>query len=445
MPGSVALESETSIGGLDIKRAFRGAQSRRLERLCWFGFRRNTKFCSTPSYSAIRPLLKIRALDSNMYVGEGDAKDVIEWFKHNSYAGLAGFFVAGDQQYNKLINDVLANGAVFDIISGSGVDLFLFEGGQKINFQGGGRDVMVKVDALTALSQNEDHYWPVIEHIGEINKSAASVKRIIKASTLATHRLVEILGLDVDDLPSLTLIGRDFDFETKEPKLVLRTRGHADAEFLIEFLRSIRGINERSRKAAMMQIPTEGSIRRDEALLTKIRVEKDALTKFESRIERHARRLCELLKSAGLAIAAEPVGTAIRSAPSSIEGLRSAAAEQGVKEADLLAALKKSETAETLQWLEKARVAAKNAETRMKHYYSSLPSVEGLNEYLLLHESNFAELEALVGQFERKITFKIAVERITQFLKMSTGVLAKTKRLIYLAAAVKSGGASLLS
>jgi hypothetical protein len=251
--------------------------------------------------------------------------------------------------------------------------------------------------------------------------------------------------VDVDDLPSLVLIGRDFDFQTKEPKLVLRTRGHADAEFLIEFLRSIRRINERRTKAATMQIPTEESIKRDETLLTKIKVEKDALTKFEARIERHATRLSELLESAGVAIAAEPVAAAIRSASSSMEGIRSAAAEQGVKEPDLLAALQKPEMVETLRWLEKARVAAKNAETRMKRHYSNLPSVEVLNEYLLLHESDFTEVEALVGQFERKITFKIAVDRITQFLKLSTGVLAKTKKLIYLAAAVKSGGASLLS
>jgi hypothetical protein len=256
-----------------------------------------------------------------MFVGEGDAEDVIEWFKNNSRASWLGFFVAGDQQYNKLINDILAHGVVFDVISGSDIDLFLFGGGRKIKFHGGGRDVMVDAAALTILSQNEDHYWPVIEHIGETNRSAAGVKRIIKASTLATHRLVEILGVDVDDLPSLVLIGRDFDFQTKEPKLVLRTRGHADAEFLIEFLRSIRRINERRTKAATMQIPTEESIKRDETLLTKIKVEKDALTKFEARIERHATRLSELLESAGVAIAAEPVAAAIRSASSSMEGI----------------------------------------------------------------------------------------------------------------------------
>src|SRR3979411_1579141 len=76
-----------------------------------------------------------RAVET-MYVGEGDAEDVIKWFKGNSRAQWLGFFVAGDQQYNKLLNDVIAHGAVFDVVSGWHIDLFLFGGGQKINIVG---------------------------------------------------------------------------------------------------------------------------------------------------------------------------------------------------------------------------------------------------------------------------------------------------------------------
>src|SRR5262245_1179578 len=180
-----------------------------------------------------------------MYVGEGDAEDIIEWFKSNSLAKWLGFFVAGDRQYDRLLNDVLAHGDVFDVVSGSHIDLFLFGGGQRINIVGAGRDVRVDATPLTELREVEAGWGPEIRHIGEINRSAVCVKQITKASTEATHGIAEILGLEVDDLPSLVLIRKDFDFSTKEPKLVLRTRGQADAEFLIAFIRSMRRVMER--------------------------------------------------------------------------------------------------------------------------------------------------------------------------------------------------------
>src|SRR5262249_17681053 len=213
-----------------------------------------------------------------MYVGEGDAEDIIEWFKGNSLAEWLGFFVAGDRQYNRLLNDVLAHGAVFDVVSGSHIDLFLFGGGQRINIVGAARDVRVDATPLTELRQDEDR-WPNIKHIGEINSSAIRVKQMTKASTEATHGIAEILGLEVDDLPSLVLIRKNFDFNTKEPKLVLRTRGQADAEFLIEFIRSMRRVMERRDRAALMRIPTEGSIERDKSIVAKIKIERDAVTK----------------------------------------------------------------------------------------------------------------------------------------------------------------------
>ena len=141
-----------------------------------------------------------------MYVGEGDAGDVIRWFQANSRAYWLGFFVAGDHKYNKLLNDVLTWGTVFDVVSGSHIDLFLFGGGQRISFSSGGRDVTVDAFPLTELEQGEG-LGPEIKHIGEVNRSAVRVKQITKASIEATHRIADILGLGVDDLPSLVLIG----------------------------------------------------------------------------------------------------------------------------------------------------------------------------------------------------------------------------------------------
>jgi hypothetical protein len=381
-----------------------------------------------------------------MYVGEGDAKDVIRWFKENSRAGWLGFFVAGDDQYNRLLNDVLAHGAVFDVVSGYDIDLFLFGGGQTINIFDGS-DLTVDAVPLTELKQVDDYSFPEIKHIGDVNRSAAHVKQITKASVTATHRIAEILGLGVDDLPSLALIGKDFDFGTKEPKLVLRTRGQADADFLIEFIRSARRIMERSRKAFLvsLRMPTQGSIAQAQGILPKIEAEKAAVTKFTRRIERHSVSLCQLLCSAGIHVPAGRLAAAILDGSSSEQALRDAADEQAIEAARLEKILQQPSIIEIVQWLEKSHEAVKNARNRMERFYSKLPSVEILQEYLALNECIFSELETLVKRFDRKISFKITADTIAHFFNLSTAILEKAKKLISAAVAVKTGGASLLS
>jgi hypothetical protein len=152
---------------------------------------------------------------SKVIESEGRAR--IRRAKANSRAEWLGFFVAGDQRYNQLLNRVLAQGGIFDVNSGSYIDLFLFGTGNTIRVFGEGRDAEVHVVSLTKLEQN--NRWPEILHIGDVNRSAAGVKHITKASINATYRIVEILDLHVDHLPSLALVRKDFDFEKKEPKL----------------------------------------------------------------------------------------------------------------------------------------------------------------------------------------------------------------------------------
>jgi hypothetical protein len=61
-----------------------------------------------------------------------------------------------------------------------------------------------------------------------------------------------------------------------------------------------------------------------------------------------------------------------------------------------------------------------------------------------LHQSALDELERVVAKFDRKITYRIGVEHLTNFFGLSVQILDKAKKLIKLAAAVKSGGTSLL-
>jgi hypothetical protein len=360
----------------------------------------------------------IDAKGASMWVGKGDAEDVIKWFRANSRAEWLGFFVAGDQRYNQLLNKVLAQGDIFDVNSGGYIDLFLFGTGQTVRVFGEGRDAEVDAVSLTKLEQRDR--WPEILHIGDVNRSAVGVKQITKASIDATHRIVEILGLHVDDLPSLALVRKDFDFATKEPKLILRTRGQADVDFLIEFIRSMRRVLE-----------NKNTLLRRESY--DLRHGVDKLPDFMRRIERQSAFLSKLLGSVGFSISAQPLATAILNASSSEQGLRDAATRQGLDPAKLERILLDDPTF--------VRVHGHLIRTHKK-INSALREIEN---YVSLYDALCVQqLETLIARFEGKISSRVAVESLLHFFNFTTPFLTKMKKVIKLAAAVKSGGWSLL-
>jgi hypothetical protein len=354
----------------------------------------------------------------HMWVGKGDAEDVIKWFQANSRAEWLGFFVAGDRRYNQLLNKVLAQGDIFDVNSGSHIDLFLFGTGKTIRVFGQGRDAEVDVVSLTKLEQGDR--WPEILHVGDVNRSAVGVNQITKSSINATHRIVEILDLRVDDLPSLALVRKDFDFAIKEPKLILRTRGRADVEFLIEFIRSMRRVLENKKQLWH---------RESYDFHDKI----DKLPNLMRRIKRQSAFLSELLGSVGFSISAQSLATAILNGSSSEQGLRDAAAQQGLDPAKLEQLLDDPAI---------VRIRGHLISTHKK-LNSALREIEN---YVSLHEALCTdELKTLIAKFEGKISFRIAVENVVHFFNLVTPFLTKVKKVIKLAAAVKSGGWSLLS
>lgn len=351
-----------------------------------------------------------------MRVGVGDAGDVIDWFKANSRAEWLGFFVAGDQKYNRLLNEVLAQGDVFDVISGYDIDLLLFGTGGKIGLLGEGTDISVDATPLTELKQG---YAPIkISNINEINRSAVGVKQITKASVAASHRIVELLGLGVDDLPSLAFIRKDFDRREKGPKLVLPTRGQADAEFLIEFVRSMRRVLEKHRKADSMQ---------------KFSHTIDNFPTLIRDVERQSAFLSKILSSAGFDIEPHSLATAILNSPSCWQGLATVAAQCGIDVPNVEQVLQNDPAASRVQrHLTKSQKRISDTVTRA-------------NDYIALRETAYADLEEVVEKFQRKISFRITTNYFRQFFSFSTDALTKAKKLINLAVAVKSGGSSLLS
>lgn len=351
-----------------------------------------------------------------MIVGIGDAGHVIQWFKANSRAEWLGFFVAGDRKYNHLLNEVLAQGDVFDVISGYDIDLLLFGAGGKIGILSQGKDFRVDATPLTELKQGDA---PIkIANIHEVNRSAVGVKHITKASVAASHRIVELLGLGVDDLPSLAFIRKDFDFREKGPKLVLPTRGQADAEFLVNFVRSMRRVLEKHRKASDKQIYSE-TIERFPTLIQDV--------------ERQSAFLSEMLRSAGLDIGAHSLTTAILNSPSLRQGFAIVAAQSGIDLSVMERALEDD-------------LGAKRVQGHLgKSQKRISETVSRAHDYVALREAVYADLEEVVERFQRRVSFRVTTGHFRHFFSFSTDALSKAKKLINLAAAVKSGGTSLLS
>jgi hypothetical protein len=218
-------------------------------------------------------------------------------------------------------------------------------------------------------------------------------------------------------LPSLALVGKDFDFELKEPKLILRTRGQADVEFLIEFIRSMRRLLEHR---ARQRLPPS-------------LWELDKLPKLMRGIKRQSAFLSTLLGSVGFRVTAQSLATAILNAPSSEQGLKDAAAQEGLDAAKL----------EQFLQDDPAFVRVRGQLNRTHKKVNS--ALREMEEYVALYDALFIEeLNTLVAKFEGKISFRIAAENMLYFFKFSTSFLTKVKTVIKLAAAVKSGGWSLL-
>jgi hypothetical protein len=374
-----------------------------------------------------------------MRIGQGNPRDIIHWFQDSSPAHWLGFFLAGDEKYNKLMNSVLEKADLFDTISGRPVDLFVFDTGQTLNLKSGGTDINVDATPLTMITQYHDHdsseEWArraraahlTISGIADVNLTAARRKAIAKLSGRATNDLVEALGLGVDDLPSLVLLRKDFDFRTKQPVLILRTRGQADAEFLVEFIRSVRRLYEAQQKA---QARLE--FKRFAGPEVSVSKEIDSVPAGQRRAERQAAFLSSLVKNFGIELAAASIVTHLFSAPSAREGIERAFAEAGV-------------TDHQLQEMEHSDLRMRNVCLELQRARERIDNVMHVSEsYVKVYETNFAEFENLISQFDRKISFRIAADHVVSFFQISTSLLKKTKSLIRLLGAVKSGGTSLL-
>ncbi len=370
-----------------------------------------------------------------MRFGQGDPTDIFSWFTQSSRAQWLGFFLAGDEHYNKLMNAVLDRAEIFDAISGYHIDLFVFDTGQQIQLQGSGYNVEVDATPLTPLRQDYEYFSAdlrerhlLVSGIRDVNLTAAKKRNLIKLSGRATNELTEFLGLGIDDIPSLVLVHKSFDFSTRQPVLVLRTRGQADADFLIEFLRAIRKLSETQRKANADLV--ELARHHDPAGAMDIEIGRSLSARRH--IERQAAFLVRTVAEHGFIANERQMIDDVLAASVPRDGIESALAASGLP-------------AERFADLEVSDPRVRTGCANLVKSRQRLDRVAAAGEqYALQVEGGLAEFQALLDRFDRKISYQIASDQVLSFFKFTTSILKKAKQLVQLIGAVKTGGTHLL-
>ena len=94
---------------------------------------------------------------------------------------------------------------------------------------------------------------------------------------------------------------------------------------------------------------------------------------------------------------------------------------------------------------EKARIALENANKRIDKVRWKLPAKSSLEEYIALQEEAGYEVRSVITRFERRLSYKVATNKVLGWIGLSSKRLEAARKLIKVLAAVKTGGASLLS
>jgi len=258
---------------------------------------------------------------------------------------------------------------------------------------------------------------------------------------MSTNDIASAMKLGIDDLPSLVLLRRQarrWDPE-EVSRLTLKLRGAADIDFLIEFFRAFRKSLERLQRAR-----SEGLQGTEQAL---VKIESHIADRMaetavvEKRIARISRDIAEIQRCMALdAFNSEHLLAILRSASSVdefISGLSTATAIEATQ-------IERSLSGATLKRLIKAQVAQRNAERRLSKLRGQMPNLRNALEYVELTEQEISELQVVLDRFERKLSYALKREQVFKFLGVSEKLLDRVKRIVRLAAAIKTGGASLL-
>lgn len=356
-----------------------------------------------------------------MWIATNDVERVVDWFYKRSDAHFLGVFVAGDRKFDSILKAVIANRQTIDIITGPCIDVVLFSTAD-LTLRGAGD--------------------PPIRHISNLTKWTPTFTReIANATTMSTNDIASAMKLGIDDLPSLVLLRRQarrWDPE-EVSRLTLKLRGAADIDFLIEFFRAFRKSLERLQRAR-----SEGLQGTEQAL---VKIESHIADRMaetavvEKRIARISRDIAEIQRCMALdAFNSEHLLAILRSASSVdefISGLSTATAIEATQ-------IERSLSGATLKRLIKAQVAQRNAERRLSKLRGQMPNLRNALEYVELTEQEISELQVVLDRFERKLSYALKREQVFKFLGVSEKLLDRVKRIVRLAAAIKTGGASLL-
>jgi hypothetical protein len=364
--------------------------------------------------------------ERHMLITDGSISDVITWFNAYSNARLLGLFVAGDSTFNKFLKDVLVKSASIDIVSGSQIDLVLFNGNNEIEpiyiKRAGAEEIKLKATPLTKLDERPTKLPSgLLYHISNIKRSAVDLNNIIKNTTTASHDVIGELDLSVDDIPCLVIIGK-----WERQKVTVSIKNQTDADFVIELIRAIRAFLDAERSMGIKDIFIEEVSNATHA------VEKN--TQRLARIENAI--ISELVKMGTLVSPFDIELQKHQGQDAAIDiirnGLRQKTQEDDIllSTPELLALAKKADNA-----MLGRRIAAK----KLVSLSASLPSAERLGAYVQEQEECFAQIQTLVNTYEAKLNVRIGLQKAMAAASITTKVLSAIRKMVGIVSGIQHG------
>ena len=371
-----------------------------------------------------------------MYITTGSIEHLVGWFRDDIYSRYLLLFVAGDVSGRQFFSSLYDHKETIDFISGKEIAVFLFIGSDDSALElpsSEGTRLFLPGQRLDTPTQakyqhrNPDLYRYDLQatniHISEIDSTNIKDK-LVNSSITFSHEIAEYFDLNVNDVPAIVLL-----YKSYPDPLIIKTRGQADAETVVKFLKDVRGL----------EIPHVDYPRKEK------KNAKARLRDARLHLDRATRRL-------DLAIEKWKTHLEDRDVPRDILDqilTRDVAGEvwvisgmNGSKNIPSLAhsysevfeiAISKDEFRESCRLVKKKFDLHRSHQVTVQKMDNLVQDYEelaiGLEQKLIRLESLHDDIERLGKKYERSFHLKDAFDRIVGFINAVTGISKRAKEL----------------
>jgi hypothetical protein len=362
-----------------------------------------------------------------MFIAKGNIENLLQWFRDGPLSRYLLLFVGGHVRDSDFFTALFEKKETIDLVSGMEVAVFLFANSIETALELHPQEGNIRFVPGSRIDKpplNRYSRAPQIQtvHISEVNSSIKN--EVVQSSLTFGHHVAEHFDLGPSDTPALILLSKWH----AEP-LVIRTRGQADVETVLSFLRDIRSI-----RLPFAEKPRKQKKEAKERLRAAIAHLEQSGRRLDLAIESWKERLFTLGMPRPVLdeLLARETGSEVwqRNGANGANCLPAIAKEY---ETILHQALESDEFKSVCQLVQrKAKLHGSHMETvrkaqnRVTHYEKLVVDAEGkLKELEVIRQ----DVDKLARQYQRKLHWKNTLDTISSFLNSILGLSKKAKEI----------------